>query len=214
MTTLSNLDDGNADLARLADRIARHGVDPRKTLRRIRWAERWSWIRIVPTLLCVAMLMFAGEWVLALLFAGVMVPWRIETWRMRRAEALALLDAVDFFERERQNLERRVGRVRFGALLDLVMGAGLCALAVSAAKGAPVLWGFAAFLLVRAIVRLVVIGPALVREHEELGGELSEDWMSAVISVVILLLLPILLPVGILRWVVRRLLGRPVEDES
>lgn len=200
------------DLGHVADRIARAGYDPSETLRRLHRAERWPLIALVATLVGIAAALAEGERSVAFVFACLVLPNRIYDWRARAAERDALLAGDDFLERERANLERRVRGEHIRAGAGLAFALLLALVAAFGPHGALRLW-FAAIVAVVALMRLVAIEPALVRELRDLDGQ-APSRRSAVVTVVLIALLPFLVIGRVIYRSVRRLIGRPVKDDE
>jgi hypothetical protein len=197
----------------VADRIASAGYDPRKTLRRYHWLERWPVLSLAATAVVVTALLLDGRWEAALVVAGLVVPDRIYAWRTRATEREALVLDGDFFERERTHLEDRLlgEEVRAGAVLAVALLLG--SIAAFRPEPAPMIWVLAAVIAVVAVVRLAVLGPALSRELRDLGGE-PTGVRAAVVVVAVVMLLPILVAGRLVYRGVRRLIGRPVKVDE
>jgi hypothetical protein len=214
MTEIDRIEGVDRDLRLLADRVAHAGYDPRRTLRRLRWAEHWPIVPLVGAVAVVVAALIAGAWSAALVVAVLVLPDRIYDWYTRKSAREALLVDGDFFEHERANLERRVFQERSAALLGIGMAGVLAWVAHSAPKHSQEAWILAALVTVYALVRLLVVGPALVRELRDLGGKQSGGWILVVLMVVLFLAMPFLVLYGVIRRGVKRLLGMHVgEDE-
>lgn len=213
MTEFPRIEGLDRDLLRVADRVAQAGYDPRHTIRRLKWSERAPIFALVTTVGILAFALAAGAWSAAAAVGILVLPDRIHDWRERKKQHASLLGEGDFLEQERERLENRVVWLRTGALIGLGGAIVLAYLAAHAAQGKPWLWAIAAFFAVRSLVRLFVIGPALARELRDLGGEDSGGWLLVVITFLLVLAAPLLVLGGFLYRGVRRLLGRPVEEE-
>ncbi|MBL8862013.1 MAG: hypothetical protein JNK02_08360 [Planctomycetes bacterium] len=214
MSETRGLESLEFDLGRAATRLRAAGFDPRRTRRRLWWSEYGPIAGIAVVALSGLAAAGIGHWLHVGCVLLFLLPRRIDRWRARRAEREALLVADDFLERERALLEKRASGERTLGVLFLGLGTLLAVLAWTQDGPAPGLWFLSALLGAYALFRIALIGPALARELRDLGGEPEDGWFLPVFMAALIALTPFLVLYGILRRALRRLLGRPAEDDE
>lgn len=188
--------------------------DRRRTQRRLRWAEIRPLAELAVVVIVAGAALVAREWSAALLFAVLVLPSRYSAWQTLREEQAALFEEVDFLDRERKLVERRLGIERFNAVFGLVLALLAVWAATFGTRGAPAFWFFAAYLIVRSLLIALVVAPALKREVLDLGGTAPWSWRTNLVFALFVISLPVLLPGRLIYRGIRRLIGRPIERDA
>jgi hypothetical protein len=189
-------------------------LDTEATLHRLRWAERGPWILLLLVALAALAALALGEWLVALVIAGLLLPDRVRAIGETRNELRALAAQDDFLDALRKRIEQQTVAERTSLFLRLAAAAGLALLSRTEARGAAVLAVMAAVTLVWAVVRFAVVAPRLARELEDLGGRVPGGWAVAILIAALTLAAPFLVLYGSLRRAVRRARGLPEETEE
>jgi len=213
MNETLGLDELDRDLTRVSSRLKVAGFDPERARRRLFWEHYGPIAMIVALGVFLLAAAGVGKWWVVVVVALVHIPNRIERWRKRREERAAIADSDDFLEREREYLEKRIEDERFQGVFYLGLAALLAFLAWRGWGRVEALWILAGLVAAGALLRILLTGPALVRELRDLGGD-AGGWFMPVVLALLVVATPFLVVFGMLRRGVRRLLGRPAEDDE
>lgn len=211
MTTERTLYRSERELDRLTERIGARGLDLGRTRRRLRWRVRLPRLAALALLAAIALLLWSGLWEVALALALLWLPECLRASFATSTTDAPLVATEDFLAQESRWLEKQVLRERARLLVGLAGSVACVALAVVGTNGAAAFWLLAALTAGKALVRFLVLGPALARELADLGGRPPGGWALAAITATIVLLGPVLVLGGLLAHGLRRLLGRGAE---
>lgn len=206
---------GNEEVALAAPSGAGLRYDPRRTLRRLRWERVRPLLFLAVLVAGFVWALDEGSWAGAIVFAFLAAN-RIVELRERATAADALVDDADFFEREREGVERLVLRARVVGLSFAALAATSAIVAAARTSPATRLWVVAALTGAFALVQLALRAPALARELRDLGGTPTR-WRVAVGFTVLVLgspLLVVLLVFWPLYRAVQRWRGVPADPDE